>query len=133
MTPRFDFIGVAVADMATSLKFYRQLGMEFPADADQQPHAEVSLPGGMRLAWDTIANIRSFDPEWKAPQAGSGVSLAFVCDSPAEVDKIHAELVQAGYTSHREPWDAFWGQRYATIQDPDGHAVDLYAALPATP
>ena len=26
-----------------------------------------------------------------------------------------------------KPWDAFWGQRYAVLHDPDGHQVDLYA------
>ena len=35
-------------------------------------------------------------------------------------------------TGHHEPWDAFWGQRYATVLDPDGNSVDLFAALPAT-
>jgi uncharacterized glyoxalase superfamily protein PhnB len=29
------------------------------------------------------------------------------------------------------PWDAFWGQRYATVLDPDGNSVDLFAALPS--
>jgi uncharacterized glyoxalase superfamily protein PhnB len=28
------------------------------------------------------------------------------------------------------PWDAFWGMRYAVVKDPDGNAVDLFAALP---
>ena len=42
------------------------------------------------------------------------------------------ELVAAGYHGHLEPWDAFWGQRYATVLDPDGNSVDLFAPLPAT-
>jgi uncharacterized glyoxalase superfamily protein PhnB len=25
--------------------------------------------------------------------------------------------------------DAFWGQRYATVLDPDGNSVDLFASL----
>jgi uncharacterized glyoxalase superfamily protein PhnB len=29
----------------------------------------------------------------------------------------------------KEPWDAFWGQRYAVVADPDGNHVDLYAPL----
>ena len=31
-----------------------------------------------------------------------------------------------------EPFDAFWGQRYATVLDPDGNAVDLFAPSPAS-
>jgi uncharacterized glyoxalase superfamily protein PhnB len=45
------------------------------------------------------------------------------------VDRIFSELVAAGYAAHAEPWDAFWGQRYAGVVDPDGTIVDLYAPL----
>jgi uncharacterized glyoxalase superfamily protein PhnB len=47
------------------------------------------------------------------------------------VDRIYTDLVNAGYEGHLEPWDAFWGQRYATVRDPDGNGVDLFARLPA--
>jgi uncharacterized glyoxalase superfamily protein PhnB len=43
---------------------------------------------------------------------------------------VYAELLEAGATAHKEPWDAFWGQRYAQLQDPDGTFIDLYAPLP---
>jgi catechol 2,3-dioxygenase-like lactoylglutathione lyase family enzyme len=29
-------------------------------------------------------------------------------------------LVDAGAESHKEPWDALWGQRYAQVKDPTG-------------
>jgi hypothetical protein len=61
MTPTFSFIGVVVADIPVSLAFYRRVGLEIPADADEQPHVELDLPGGLRLAWDTEATIQSFD------------------------------------------------------------------------
>ena len=35
-----------------------------------------------------------------------------------------------GATTHKEPWDAFWGMRYAELKDPDGTVLDLYAPLP---
>jgi uncharacterized glyoxalase superfamily protein PhnB len=129
MSPRFDFIGLVVNDVAESLKFYRLLGFDIPPDAASQPHVEVALPGGMRIAWDSVANVRSVDPDWPQPEGGSRISLAFACDSPADVDKVYAELTSAGYAGHKEPWDAFWGQRYATLHDPDGNGVDLYAPL----
>ena len=129
MTPRFEVIGLVVTDMARSLAFYRHLGLDLPASADVEPHVEVTLPGGMLLAWDTNETIRSFDPSWTPPSGGHGVGLAFVCDSPAEVDAVYAELLAAGYDGHLEPWDAFWGQRYAVVHDPDGNSVDLFAPL----
>ena len=130
MAPRFGVIGVVVSDMAVSLAFYRRLGLEIPPDSDAAPHVEVALPGGLRLAFDTDETIRSFDPSWTRPTGGPRSSLAFACDSPAEVDATYAALVSSGSEGHLEPWDAFWGQRYAVVLDPDGAHVDLIAPLP---
>jgi uncharacterized glyoxalase superfamily protein PhnB len=82
--------------------------------------------------FDTIETIHSFDPGWTAPTGGHRVGLAFACDDPRDVDAVFAELVAAGHAVHLEPWDAFWGQRYASVLDPDGNSVELFAALPAS-
>lgn len=126
-TPRLDLIGMVVVDMAASLAFYRRLGLDVPADADAAPHVEVILPGGLRLAWDTEETVRGFDPHYARQSAGNRIGLAFDCGSPAGVDAVHAELVASGARSHLEPFDAVWGQRYATVLDPDGGSVDLFA------
>jgi uncharacterized glyoxalase superfamily protein PhnB len=133
VSPRADAFGIVVADMARALAFYRKLGLDIPADADGAPHAEAVLAGGVRLMFDTEDTVRSFDPSWTAPAAGSSprMGIAFLCDSRAEVDSMFASMVDAGYESHKEPWDAFWGQRYATLLDPDGNHVDLFAPLPS--
>jgi catechol 2,3-dioxygenase-like lactoylglutathione lyase family enzyme len=127
MKVQLDAVGIVVNDMARSLAFYRQLGVDVPADADQQPHVEVALPGGMRLLFDTEETIRSFDPDWQPPDNGHRVGLAFLVDSPSELDSLYEALVSSGYTGHKAPWDAFWGQRYAMVHDPDGNAVDLFS------
>ncbi|WP_030293206.1 VOC family protein [Streptomyces katrae] len=131
MTPRLDLIGLVVSDMAASLAFYRRLGLDVPAGAEEQPHVEAALPGGLRIAWDTEDVVRSFDPSWTRPAGDGRRDLAFLCDSPAEVDAVYAELTDAGYKGHLEPWDAFWGQRYAVVLDPDGCGVSLFAAADA--
>jgi catechol 2,3-dioxygenase-like lactoylglutathione lyase family enzyme len=128
-TPRFEVVGVVVADMARALAFYRRLGIEAPPEADEAPHFEVPLGNGLRLAFDTVETIRSFDPEWAPPTGSARVGLAFACDDPAAVDAAYEELVGAGYAGHLAPWDAFWGQRYACVTDPDGNGVDLFAPL----
>jgi catechol 2,3-dioxygenase-like lactoylglutathione lyase family enzyme len=127
MTVRFHSTGLAVADMARSLAFYRRLGLDIPAGADGEPHVEVKVGDGL-LLFDTIETIHSFDPGWTAPTGSPRIGLAFRCDSPAEVDSRYADLVDAGYQGHLPPWDAFWGQRYAVVHDPDGNGVDLFAA-----
>ena len=133
MAPVLDVVGLVTSDLAASLAFYRRLGLSVPDGAEAEPHVEVTLPGGVRLCWDPVATIHSFDPQWTPPPSGSGhrASLAFRCADPAEVDAVHADLVSAGYGSKHDPWDAFWGQRYATVLDPDGTPVDLYAPLSA--
>ncbi len=132
MTPRLDLVGIVVADMAASLAFYRRLGLAIPAEADELPHVELTLDTGLRLAWDTEAVITSFDPSFEPGRRTGRVSLAFLCDSPDAVDATYADLVGAGHEGHLEPWDAFWGQRYAVVHDPDGNTVDLFAPLPTT-
>jgi catechol 2,3-dioxygenase-like lactoylglutathione lyase family enzyme len=127
MSPNLNVIGVVVDDMARALAFYRELGLALPAEADEQPHVEVELPGGLRLVFDTADTIRSFDPAWQAPPTGGRVGLAFGCDSPADVDATYARLTSLGHDGHKEPWDAFWGQRYALMHDPDGNPVDLFS------
>ncbi|MER5183034.1 VOC family protein [Streptomyces sp. NPDC002896] len=131
MTPRFDLVGLVVSDMAASLAFYRRLGLDFPEGAEDQPHVEAALPGGLRLALDTEETIRSFHPDWRPAPGGGRIGLAFRCDGPGDVDAVYDELVAAGYHGELKPWDAFWGQRYAVVQDPDGNGVDLFAPLPA--
>lgn len=126
-----DLIGIVVADMARSLAFYRKLGLDLPPEADSAPHVETTLPGGLRLAWDTEETIRSFDPEWTPPSGGDRMGLAFLLESPEGVDRIYSELVALGYEGYKAPWDAFWGQRYAIILDPDGIGVSLFAPLDA--
>ncbi|MEU4239719.1 VOC family protein [Actinoplanes sp. NPDC026619] len=127
MAPIINGIGLGVADMATSLNFYRRLGLDIPAGQDNEPHAEVELPGGIRLMFDTETLLASIDPGFSPGGPKTGPSLAFLCADPAEVDSTHADLVAAGYDSYREPWDAEWGQRYAVVHDPDGYPVDLFA------
>ncbi|MEU7214326.1 VOC family protein [Nocardia iowensis] len=130
MTPQLDVIGIVVTDMSASVAFYRRLGLDFPEGSEQQPHAEAALPNGLRVALDTEATIKSFHTEWEPPTSAGRVGLAFRCTDPAEVDSVHTSLVEAGYDSEMKPWDAFWGQRYAVILDPDGNGIDLYAPLP---
>ncbi|MFI2667031.1 VOC family protein [Micromonospora carbonacea] len=130
MTPHFDLVGTTVADMARTLDFYRRLGLDIPAGAEAEPHVEVTLDNGLRLAWDTVATIRSFDPGWTPPTGSPRMSLAFRCADPAEVDRCWAELTGAGFHGHLPPWDAVWGQRYAVLHDPEDNGVDLFAPLP---
>ncbi len=130
-TPVLDAFGFVADDMARTLACYRLLGLDIPAAADEEGHVEVALPSGLRLMWDTVEVVRSFSPDWTPPTGGHRVALAWRCATPADVDAAYARLTAARLHSHVAPWDAFWGQRYAVVLDPDGTPIDLYAPLDA--
>ncbi len=46
-----------------------------------------------------------------------------------KIDAVAQKIADAGFTVTKKPWDAFWGQRYAVVCDPDGYMVDLFAEL----
>ncbi len=130
MSSRFEAIGVVVEDLERAVAFYRELGLELPdPDAEGHGHLEAGLPGGLRFMLDTVETLRSFDPGWQPPTGGHRVAIAFRCDSPTDVDEVHARLLQHGGEAHKKPWDAPWGMRYAQVKDPDGNVVDLFADL----
>jgi uncharacterized glyoxalase superfamily protein PhnB len=125
--PELNAIGIVAADMARSIGFYRLLGVDLP-DTPGEGHVEAALPNGTRLMLDSEDVMRSFLEDWSRA-TGNQVALAFECASPAEVDSVYARVVEAGFDGEKEPWDAFWGQRYALLRDPDGVEVNLYAPL----
>ncbi|MGN6800004.1 MAG: VOC family protein [Gaiellaceae bacterium] len=125
--PTLNALGIASANMARSIAFYRALGFEVPETPDED-HIDMFLPNGVRFMLDSEAVIRSFLPDWERAN-GNQVSLAVECSSPSEVDEIYARVIAAGFEGEKEPWDAFWGQRYALLIDPDGVRVNLYAPL----
>jgi uncharacterized glyoxalase superfamily protein PhnB len=125
--PQLNAIGIVTSDMARSIRFYRMLGLDVP-DTPEEGHVDASLPNGIRLMLDSEEVIRSFHENW-VRHTGNQLSIALECASPAEVDEVYTRVVGAGFHGEREPWDAFWGQRYAQLSDPDGVPVDLYAAL----
>ncbi len=127
MSLKLDLVGIIAQDIAASLRFYELLGLPVPK-AGEEDHVECTLPNGLRIAWDSLELMKQISPQWEEPK-GHRLGLAFLAESPAEVDATYAKIVAAGYSGHKEPWDAFWGQRYAQVQDPDGNVVDLFAPL----
>lgn len=126
-----DMVGLVVKDMQASLAFYRLLGIQFPDPEDGAPYTEYQRPNGLRISLNSEAMIREIDPHWVQP-VGQRVGIAFLCESPTDVDAVYTRITSSGYVGHKEPWDAFWGQRYAIVMDPDGTSVELFAPLVPT-
>lgn len=128
MALQLDLIGIVTHDLSRSLRFYRALGWDIPEPEGDQDHFEITLPSGLRVAWDKVELVKQFMPDWQEP-VGHRLGLAFKAESPADVDAVFARLVASGFRGKTAPWDAFWGQRYAQVEDPDGNVVDLFAPL----
>jgi uncharacterized glyoxalase superfamily protein PhnB len=119
---------VFAGDLARSLVFYRLLGLSVP-DSDE-PHVAVELPGGNTLSFDIEGTIAAMHPGWAPPSSSdSRLALAFGVETPGDVDALFEKITAAGFSGSLEPHDAPWGQRYATVADPDGNWVDLFAPL----
>jgi catechol 2,3-dioxygenase-like lactoylglutathione lyase family enzyme len=121
-----EAIGITTASQAASLRFYGLLGVEVPDPGED--HVEAPVRGGLHLMWDTEELIRQIEPDLPTP-VRQRIVLAFRCADPADVDATYARVVDAGFEGKAEPWDAFWGQRFAYLRDPDGNTVALFAPL----
>lgn len=126
-TPNFIGVHLAVDDMKASAAFYRMVGLAMPFDSDLGDHVEVDVGGGAHLALSTERVVRMYDPGWRLPQGPPAAALQFQLESREAVDTLFAELTAAGCHGHLSPIDAFWGNRYAEVDDPDGNIVGFHS------
>ena len=125
-----DQINIVVPDVAAAVDFYRLLGVDI---ADTQPvwehhHREVTSTGdAMHADLDSQAFAAVWNQGW--PDGVSGVVVGFRVSSREAVDELHDRVVAAGHRSQQAPYDAFWGARYAVVEDPAGTSVGIMSAV----
>ena len=125
---KLDAVTVTSGNLAIAAKFYALLGFRFPEFSEDEKHLEpITREGEVRLMIDERELMRSITGVEPRPPTHS--SFAIKCGTPAEVDQCVGRIRAAGFTVLKEPWDAFWGQRYAIVADPDGYMIDLFAPL----
>jgi catechol 2,3-dioxygenase-like lactoylglutathione lyase family enzyme len=128
MPPALGQINIVVRDMAASIAFYRLLGLtidEVPLAEWAPHHASSVMSNGVRVEFDSAAFAKQWNPGLEAAKLGSAAIPFFHVSSRDEVDRIHARVTAAGHRSQKAPEDAFWGARYAIVEDPDGNAVGI--------
>jgi len=127
-------INIVVRDMARSLAFYRLLGVSIdsvPAEWAEwaRHHVNGLASNGVRVEFDSVAFAKQWNPGLDEAKLGSAAILMFHVSSREEVDRVHARVTAAGHRSHKAPEDAFWGARYAIVEDPDGNSVGIMSAI----
>jgi catechol 2,3-dioxygenase-like lactoylglutathione lyase family enzyme len=125
---KLDAVGITSSNMKQTIKFYSLLGFEFPKDQENEGHIEpVTSKGSARLMIDKKEIVKNIIEE--DPKPGNHSTFAIQYDTPKEIDSIVEKLKGEGFKIVKEPWDAFWGQRYAVVEDPDRYRVDLYSYI----
>lgn len=122
-----DAIGVICENIQQSIRFYELFGLKLKREGEGD-HWEALTPSGLRLMLDSTTLIKELNPDW-TPSKGSGIVMCFKVETAQEVDTLYAKITQAGHSGIKEPWDAFWGQRYASVADPDNNQIDIFANL----
>ena len=124
--PVFGGVHIFFRDLAATSDFYRRLGLELVGD---EHFARATLPNGQSFEFGSAQLSRAYDPAWREPSGASANALQFRLASRDAVDALFAELTGAGYHGHLAPIDAFWGARYAEVDDPNGNIVGLQSPV----
>lgn len=132
--PILDQINIVSADLEKSLRFYDLLGVQrsnvFRDETDRPVHVNGAQEDGLVLDLDHIDFAQGWNAGWKGNPGISGrVVVGFRLASREAVDEQAEELAAAGYTVLQPAYDAFWGVRYAIVEDPDGVAVGLMSPV----
>jgi catechol 2,3-dioxygenase-like lactoylglutathione lyase family enzyme len=130
--PVLDQINLVVSDMTATVEFYRRLGLaigDVPPEWDQH-HRSADMAGGIDLDFDG----RVFAKVWNVglPEDRPTAVIGFKFPTREAVDASYEDLTRAGYVGQQPPFDAFWGARYAIVEDPDGNSVGLMSPVDPT-
>jgi predicted lactoylglutathione lyase len=131
---RLDQVNLVVHDVQASRAFYARLGLDFGDDHDEVwANHHVSARHGEATPLDVDLDSEAFAAKWNRGGSGRrGAILGFKVDTREEVDGLVASLVAAGVAVQQEPYDAFWGARYAMVSDPDGNGVGIMSPVDPT-
>ena len=125
-------INIVVRDMRASLAFYRLLGLsinEIPLAEWAPHHASAVTSNGVQIEFDSLAFAKQWNPGLDEAKLGTRALPFFHVASREEVDRVHARVLGAGHRSQKAPDDAFWGARYAIVEDPDGNSVGIMSSI----
>ncbi len=124
---RLNAVGVSSKNIGETVKFYQLLGFEFQPYGKEDRHVESINNQGSKLMIDHISMVKEIIGVTPAPSNHSNFAIQY--DTPSDLNLVVKSLETGGYGIVKPAWDAFWGQRYAVVKDPDGYMVDLYSYL----
>ena len=130
--PSFEMFSIVVRDMEAAVRFYSVLGFEVRVghpDWDRH-HRTLVTTGGAQIDLDSEAFAHEWDSGCPGRAAsGCGGVLGLRVESREAVDELFQKVLDAGYLAQQQPYDAFWGARYAIVEDPDGNAIGIMSPV----
>jgi uncharacterized glyoxalase superfamily protein PhnB len=136
--PILDQINLVCGDTVASVASSHRPSVEIPDDriwstatgAHHISAADESADKAIAFDLDSTVFAQKWNPSWKGRTDLAGrFVLGFRVAARTDVNDLYRDMTGAGYRGLREPHDAFWGARYAIIEDPDGIAVGLMSPV----
>lgn len=130
----FGQINLVVKDIAASIDFYRLLEVDI-SDSFEWPegsgaeHVEARSDGGCHMALDNHQMAQVWNGRFDPDRNGGNVVIGLMVANREDVDRLFAKARDAGHPVGQEPYDAFFGSRYAIVIDPDGNQVGLKSPI----
>lgn len=119
-------VNLIVSNLERAKEFWAVLGWDSSPRTSKA--AVLTFPNGMNLVLHEPEFAQLWDPSYDGRAAGSTV-VDLNLSSRTAVDDTHARVVAAGFANSVEPWDTFFGARYAIVCDADGHRIGLKSPL----
>lgn len=123
---RLDGFGLFVKDMATMVRFYRDvLGFEIKKGEDAG-NVYLVKDGTLFLLFGRkdFENMTSAKYEYVKGKNGH-FEIALYVDTFEEVDSEYEKAISAGAESVLAPTTEAWGQRTCYIADPEGNLIEI--------
>ena len=123
---KLDGVGLFVNDMATMVRFYRDvLGFEIKED-ENTVNVYLIKNGTLFMLYERKNFEKMTNRKYEYLNGLNGhFEIALYVDTFEEVDSEYAKAVEKGAQSVLEPTTEPWGQRTCYIADPEGNLIEI--------
>jgi predicted lactoylglutathione lyase len=126
---RLTMVTLGVSNMRASIAFYEALGFtrKFKVTGEAVAFFETGGTAIGLFPWDQLAQDVTL-PEHPRPQAFRGITLAWNCNSPEDVDEVLDFAISKGAKLLKSAHKTDYGGYSGYFADPDNHPWEVVVA-----